>query len=172
MRLMKTKLESFKITYSIAKTLAEQSWGRGGTSSYKTTRNGVFYFSCSGHGGYIVNASSLSAKERSDIEAVTKPEILRIAVQHYFDGSGSFVIGCVGPENFKRKSIRYFFHLGPVQWQDYEYFVFEEDCEWSILETFTDIRVPSAWNHISQEKADESRIQTFNQYYTKKEMAI
>lgn len=129
----KGKAEGFKINASMARTLAEQRWGHGGTTSCKVNRPGAFYFSCSSHGGYVVDAAALTAEERAEVEKYRKPEMVQILVQ---DGE---VLAVVGPDRMTAKRVWTNPAKGPSDWLDHPVFYFEEDCDWSILESYTGI---------------------------------
>ncbi len=147
-------LEKFRLTASVARTLAEQNWGTGGTHAYKTNRKGVFYFSCSGHGGYVVNAKALTEQEHQNIEAFVKPDHVSLLVQHL--NTGDVVIGVQSPLSVRPRRFRFFPAYGAVEWQDYPFYFFEEDCDWALLEHFTDIRRVSVHQNL---EAHEQAIQ-------------
>lgn len=116
---------------SIARSVAESRWGSGGTSSTRTNRKKVYYFSCSSHGGYILPASALSQEEYENVAQYVEPykadvyrsfETNKVVYMHPFRTKGS-----------KRL-------YGPISHTHEEFFLFEEDCDWAVLEMFTDIR--------------------------------
>jgi len=162
------KLSEFKIDSSLAKTLAEQAWGRGGTHSYKTNRKGVYYFSCSGHGGYIVDLKRLTASEIEAIKAYINPSVLRMVIQDTIEGE--IILSIRGEDSQIRSPVKYNPAKGKAGWQEYNYFVFEEDCAWSILEKFTDIR--SEGFSLSKEEREQVINDTFNRWYGKDKIAI
>lgn len=134
------KLADFRIP---ARHIAGLEWGTVNTS-YRTNRHGAYYYSCSGHGGYVVDSRCLTPKERRCLDRYTEPQTLRILVQQR-NGGGGVVIGvnCAyfqscGPIRHKRYS--YAPMLGPVEFREIPVYVFEEDCDWAILEKLTDIR--------------------------------
>lgn len=134
------KLEGFRIP---AQHMAELLWGKGGTHSYKTSRRGAYYYSCSGHGGYVVDSRCLTAQERRKLDRYTVAQNLHLLVQH--QAEGDFVIGvnCVNFQSmgpYRTKSYRYIPRLGRVEWVPLPVYVFEEDCDWAILEHLTPIR--------------------------------
>lgn len=55
---------NYVIKHSHARNIAERTWGRDGTTARRTTRPGFYFFSCSGHGGYVVEAQRLTEEER------------------------------------------------------------------------------------------------------------
>lgn len=134
----KKRIEDFKITSAIARSFAEQAWGCGGTAAYKTSRKGAYYFSCSGHGGYIVDSQALTAEERERIEKYIKPQQCEVWYQN------GFVLGYRGPDNFKTKKLVRVRDGAILEHKLYPFYVFEEDCAWSILEKFTDVRCPGS----------------------------
>jgi len=140
-------LANFLIPHSFARNLAESRWGRGGTSSDHTTRHGVFYFSCSGHGGYVVDAGALTPEERTEVEKIVTAEPIRILVQ------GDAVIGISNPFTHTR-GIKYKTHLGPPEWQVHPVYLFEEDCDWAVLEHVTGIR--TSWAKGREDKDPEA----------------
>lgn len=126
------------ISGSRARVLAETSWGTGGTHAYRTNRKGAFYYSCSGHGGYVVDGNALTDAERADIDRYHKPEIVWAIINN----ETGVVRKTSNPNSIKR------FH---ARWYDterldknYPIYFFEEDCDWAILEKFTDIRAKGA----------------------------
>ena len=130
--------EKFKLTSAMARNIAEQIWGKGGTVAYKTTRTGAYYFSCSGHGGYVVDGQCLSSIEQSAIAKKVPSRHLQTLVQH--QPQGDVIIGVSSPYTRKLQRFRYRIRSGPVKWEKYPVFIFEEDCDWKILEDHTDIR--------------------------------
>lgn len=145
------KLENFKLTHAIARRIAMSMWGRGGTSSYPTTRKGVWCFSCSSHGGYIVDPSALTAEE---YEAINSRNVrfkydLNLLVQTTTEGDMIIAIRMPFARPYKAK---YFGGLGPVRWVSWEYFAFEEDTAWAVLvhETgITDTALQATEEHIA-----------------------
>lgn len=160
------ELSKFKINSSIARGLAEGSWGRGGTSAYKTNRKGAYYYSCSGHGGYIVDSAALSDEECAAIDKYNdnfgRAHEIDILV-HDWNGV-EMVIGWSNPYSYKSRRYRYDRSYGTTpEWRKYEYYEFEEDCAWAMLEHLTDIRAEgSGWNEVERKAAAEK---TFNHYH-------
>lgn len=141
----KGKVEGFMVSHTAARTLAEQRWGTGGTSYDRCNRRGAFYFSCSAHGGYVVDANALTAEERAKIEQYRTPETVQILVQ------AGEVLAVVGPDRRTSKRVLINPAKGDAVWQDHPVFYFEEDCDWAILESYTDIIAAYA----AQKKAEE-----------------
>jgi hypothetical protein len=161
---MYKKLSEFKIDSSIARTLAEQAWGRGGTHSYKTTRKGIYYFSCSGHGGYVVDKKLLDSGELHFINKFVNSQKIRILGE--YNKGEKYVLDYVGPDSQKTK-----WRANPITrdyfQEEYEFYLFEEDCAWSILEKFTGIR--SEGFKATAEERKQMIDQTFMNWYGRKQ---
>ena len=157
-----------------ARPIAELMWGRGGTNAMKTTRRGAYYFSCSSHGGYLVCAKDLTDAERRSLDPYIKPQSINLIVQTQKDGK-DYVVGVdntpMSNHGTAERTYRYNRLLGPVRWETFEMYAFEEDCAWAILEKFTPIRLKEEVGNISQEYLESRATQvesTFNRYYAKK----
>jgi len=140
--------------------VAEATWGTGGTHSIKTNRKRAYYYSCSAHGGYVIPESTLTTKEKELIKEYYSPEQIQLLIQHRIDGD--YVIG-VSLANIHRyvkrtKNFKYIPHLGTAEWIDHDVYLFEEDCDWAILEKLTDIRHNSS---METEKRQEIIDNTF-----------
>ena len=61
------------LTYEQARQLAEEEWGRGGTDSHPTNRPGAYYFSCSAHGGFVIDTRTLTDTEFLCISKYVQP---------------------------------------------------------------------------------------------------
>jgi hypothetical protein len=122
------------ITNSQARNMAESNWGRGGTTSYKTNRKGAFYFSCSGHGGFVIDARCLTDEEREKMKAHLKPEVAIEIVRS--DGS---VRRIRGP--FSRQNPKYYPHCETIR--SAEIFFAEEDCDWAVPVVVAGITIPN-----------------------------
>ena len=113
------------ISHSQARTIAEQRWGTGGTHSYRTNRVGAFYFSCSGHGGFVIDARAFTPEERAKIDAYLTPDIGYEAV-----GIASGVVyGFASP--FRRRS-RSVTVREAAHWVETPVYLAEEDADWSV----------------------------------------
>lgn len=112
------------ITHSQARSMAEARWGRGGTRSTKTNRTGAFYFSCSGHGGFVIDARCLSAEERARIEKYIAPE----QATEVYRVEDNRVVKFRGPDSFR--TLKYY--SGSQSTRQVEIFFAEEDCDWAV----------------------------------------
>lgn len=136
-------MKDVKITANIARTMAEQLWGRGGTHSYRTNRKGVWYYSCSGHGGYVVDPRALSETERAAIQQHNRG--MRKAYWVYEEHSvkvvrqGEKVLKMISSLN--TRSVRYQWNAdyGVPVIEELPLWFFEEDNNWAYLERYTDI---------------------------------
>lgn len=117
------------MTASIARSVAESKWGRGGTKSYRTNRKGVYYFSCAGHGGYVLPASVLTDEEYESVVRYVSPHEADV----YYNSNK---VVYMHPFRSKGGRISY-----PYETAKEKFFLFEEDCDWAVLEKFTGIRL-------------------------------
>jgi hypothetical protein len=117
---------------SIARQIAESVWGRGGTSALKTNRRGAYYFSCSGHGGFVISSNALSATERADIEKYVEA----VTMDVYLDAVDDSVLTVMHP--YRTRSGRTRTRNG---WRvvKEQVFLLEEDCGWSLAVKFAGI---------------------------------
>ena len=122
------------LTANKARTFAETIWGHGGTHSSRTNRHGAFYYGCSGHGGYVVDGGVLTDDERANIDKYINPQKILIVV----NGRGKTTFT---QNPFRIKGQRYRYGADSVILRDYPIYFFEEDCDWSVLEKFTNIRL-------------------------------
>ena len=134
------------LTHSQAKSIAEARWGRGGTNSYRTTRRGAFYFSCSCHGGFVIDARTLTPEERVAIERYVSPDKARIyswdghqVLMHPYRNSGAKVALDATVE-------------------DFDFFLLEEDCDWCLAYLFTTIK-----HRVKPAKSEDAQ-RTFDQW--------
>lgn len=142
--------------------IAGMEWG-GDCTSYKTNRKGVGYYSCAGHGGYVVDGNALKNVEKRSIEKCATPTMLNILIQHRNDGD--YVVG-VSAGNFsysgRSKRIKINPYEGKVEWKEHPIYLFEEDEMWGVLEHLTDITndgwVGSKEEHERIAKANFNRI--------------
>ena len=111
------------ITSSHARNMAEARWGRGGTNSQRTNRKGAFYYSCSGHGGFVIDARCLTPEENATMRKFLQPEIAHAVVRS--DGT---VRRLRGPDG--RQALKY--QPGYETIQEIEIFFGEEDCDWAV----------------------------------------
>ena len=155
------KLESFKLNASIARRIAEAMWGRDGTHSIRTNRKGVYFYDCSSHGGFVVDAEALSNEEKKKIDEHVSSDNLHLLVQDRKDGK--YIIGTSVCEfsNSQNKRMKYLTELGPVEWEMYPIYIFEEDMEWCVLIHLTDVKT----NNSPEEKQKKHAKEMFEQQY-------
>lgn len=120
------------ITHSQARSMAEANWGRGGTNSRRTNRAGAFYFSCSGHGGYIIDGRAFSEEERAALAAFREPE----KTSEVYDPTDGRVHGIFNPFSLRQRTIKAMPHW---RQRDVEVWAFEEDCDWCLPVIFAGI---------------------------------
>jgi hypothetical protein len=118
------------LTSAEARQMAESMWGRGGTTAQRTNTRGAFYFSCSGHGGFVIDTRALNAAELADVKEFALP----VKVTRFYTASGK-TIGMMTP--YRQKSIRLPFDYRA---EIFDVLVLEEDCEWALAYRFTTVR--------------------------------
>jgi len=110
-----------RLTSAEARAIAIAMWGKI-NHTYKTNTVGAYYFSCEGHGGFVVAKNSIPKDQREFVEKHIRAE------------SGTRYI-----DNIKDKTC--FMHPYRVRngrrghWNDSEevpFYIFEEDCAYSI----------------------------------------
>ena len=156
-------LENYRIN---ARAIAEAMWGTGGTNAVKTNRKFTYYYSCSAHGGYVIPTYALTDEEKAKLNEYSTPIKIQLLVQHRTDGT--YVIGtsltaiqrCCG----RNRRFSYNPSLGPAEWQDYDFYAFEEDCDWAILEKLTDIKTLDSESTCSPEKRQDIIDRTFEKW--------
>lgn len=109
---------------SQARTIAEARWGSGGTSSTRTNRTGCFYYSCSGHGGFVIDERALTEQER----AAMTPHLEVVRCVTYRDTKGT-IRRLVHDAAVRPRSYEVY-----ASWKREEFNVLlaEEDCAWCI----------------------------------------
>lgn len=110
------------LTHARARNIAENEWGRGGTHSYRTNRAGAFYFSCSGHGGFVIDAAALTPHERQLMDT----QLTMVKGTAFADRTGR--IRKVA-HDMMRRTVRYQAHWDHLP---IGFYLAEEDCDWSI----------------------------------------
>jgi CRISPR/Cas system CSM-associated protein Csm3 (group 7 of RAMP superfamily) len=133
-----------------ARSMAESLWGKGGTHAHRTNRQGAFYFSCSGHGGYIIDWKALTESERIEVNKYLKPEECFVSK----DSKGK-----IRRFHHPYKESKTTTHFGPFE----KVFVYvaEEDCDWAIIQKFTKIRRIGDDEEVTSKCAEK----TFNSYH-------
>ncbi len=154
------KFNQYKIP---ARSIAEMMWGRGGTNAEKTNKNGAYYYSCSGHGGFIIDSRILSENEKKAINYFINPDYFNLLIQKR--NGIDYVIGAdlsyFSNSNHQKKSYNFNPSYGFPEWIQFPIYLFEEDCAWSILTSLTDI------NFLEKPINKERSEQTFKQWYLK-----
>ncbi|KQS84296.1 hypothetical protein [Rhizobium sp. Leaf383] len=134
------------LTHNQARVIAEAVWGRGGTHSEPVNRPGAFYFSCSGHGGFVI-----------DQRALKDEELLAISPHVNFEDARIYSWG-------KRKTLMHPYRTtgarvsAMAREEDFKFFLLEEDCDWCLAYIFTGIR------HRYKPAKEEAAQQTFDQW--------
>lgn len=122
------------LTSAWARSMADSQWGTV-NHTYKTTGGkGVYYFSCSGHGGYVVDGNAI-AHARFKIDQFIKPTMTHVSIS---EGKAT---GMQNP--FSARSWSYKLSHDLIQ---HPIFVFEEDCDWAIIERFAGVRLIDAYS--------------------------
>lgn len=118
------------LTSAEARQIAEATWGRGGTTTYKTNTRGTFYFSCSGHGGFVIDARVLSDDQRARLAQFVSFD----SATRYFAPYGR-VYGLMTPYRSKSFKVPY-----DHKTENFDIVLLEEDCAWSLAYVMTTIR--------------------------------
>lgn len=132
------------LTHSQARYLAESVWGRGETVSHRTNRTGAFWFSCAGHGGFVIDDRALTREERERLAAAG----LKADACWGVRGEDGQIITVRHPGSQVRNPRPVFCHPDRGEYQDRKILVWtlEQDCEWAAAYAFTGIRAPSAFS--------------------------
>ena len=155
-----------------ARHIAELMWGTGGTRAARTNRKGAYYYSCSCHGGYVVDGRALSYEEIGKIRTYIPSDSLFVCrVRNTLDMDSGDYIAAVSYNDFapypRSTALNLPEHLVPIGWFRHPVYLFEEDYAWSILEQFTDIRRRCHLNMDSKAAEEQERIRkdTFQYWY-------
>lgn len=126
------------LSHAQARYLAESLWGPGGTTAYRTNRRGAFYFSCSGHGGYVIDDRALTDEERKQLISngfgpdtcwgVRDKDNNIIKVRHPYS------------EVRNPRDVTYIPSRGEKYDTNIPIWIFEEDCDWAAVQVYTSIR--------------------------------
>lgn len=132
-----------KLTHSQARYLAESIWGHGGTVSHRTNRTGAFWFSCSAHGGFIIDDRALTRPERERLSAAG----LRADSCWGVRGEDGRIITVRHPGSHVQNPRTVTCYPGRGEYADRNIPVWtlEEDCEWAAAYSLTGIRAPDAF---------------------------
>jgi hypothetical protein len=131
---------------STARKIAEARWGVGGTTSYKSNRKGAYYFACAGHGGFVVSASALSKEEYATLSEYVET----FSTDYYISNGTNKVLLAMHAFRTRSSSLRGVGSSG-YRVEKEEFFLFEEDCDWSLLVKFAGIMT----GDMTKEKAEE-----------------
>lgn len=132
------------LSHSQARGLAESIWGPRGTTAYRTNRIGAFYFSCSGHGGFVIDDRALTSQER---ELLTAAGFTADSCRGARDATGRIVTIRHRDSQARRpRAVTYHPGRGEHADQSIPVWTFEEDAEWAAVYVLTGIRTPGAWN--------------------------
>ena len=147
-------MRTIYLNSAYARSIARSLWGEV-NHVYKTGHMGAYYFSCSSHGGYVVDGNVLTDEQRENIEKYVTPYEVYVEVNRN-----------TGDVRVQNPCSSQGFHYSPYNQivTDHKIFVFEEDCDWSVLEKFTDIR-PKEKRVRSEEQHREVIERCFNRYY-------
>lgn len=104
---------------SEARSIAAALWGTVNTS-YRTNTRGAYYYSCAGHGGFIVAEEAIPAHKREWVEKyVAKESAIR-----YIGRSGKSTL----MHGYRTRSTRMTYN----QTESVSFYIFEEDCAYAI----------------------------------------
>jgi hypothetical protein len=147
------------LTSSLARATAESRWGRGGTTAYKTNRKGAYYFSCSGHGGFVISAKALTAAEYEAMAKYVTPEVMTV----YVDMETNAVLLAYHPFRQNSGKLRGVGRKG-YRVEKEELFLLEEDCAWSLAVILAGI--------MTSDMTKESAEKTFYNWYDETNPAV
>lgn len=128
-----------------ARQIAEARWGRGGTHAYKTNRRGAYYFSCAGHGGFVIAADALTQEEYDAISQYVEPMTATV----YARNDNDKVLLYWHPFRVNTGKIRNYGAAGYKMVEE-EFFLLEEDCDWALAVKFADIRVEGMTKELAE----------------------
>lgn len=147
------------LTSSLARATAEARWGRGGTTAYKTNRKGAYYFSCSGHGGFVISAKALTAAEYEAVSKYVTPEVMTV----YLDNETDTVLLAYHPFRQNAGKLRGVGSKG-YRAEKEELFLLEEDCAWSLAVILAGI--------MTSDMTKEAAEKTFYNWYDESNPAV
>lgn len=152
------KLKDFRIDSWIARSIARQ---RGEVNTtYKTNRIWAYYFSCSGHWGFIIDWNALNDSDNQLIEKLDiKHEMLRIVIASDKMTGEDYVIHIEYPNGKQKREIYFSSQFENARYIEYKYYVWEEDCDWSLYSYFLDIQyyyqsVKDWWEQTTSEQSE------------------
>lgn len=128
------ELSEWRLRSGLARSIANALW-HGDAHAVRTNRAGVFYFSCAGHGGYVIDPQVLDEHEAVALRELLPSVTVNLCVQE-IDG----VDTVIGQRFEGRAGVRYNTNYPYPRWVEREVLVAEEDCDWAYVEALTDIR--------------------------------
>ena len=152
----RTKDSEFKIDAVTARNFAETRWGRGGTNSSRTTQKGFYYYSCSGHGGYVVDARSFTTEQLEILTECGHGAInAEKLIDHWIDPETNEehkdVVKLFNPFSYRIGSYNGRFK-GCIVRAQHPIYLFEEDCDWAIVEALTGVRKKWLLEQVTEEE--------------------
>lgn len=114
------------LNHVTARLIAQRNWGSDPTS-YHTNRRGAFYFSCAGHGGFVIDSRTLSAEEIAQLTQYVRGYDATEATYH---GKPVFM------HPWRKRVLKYNADRGLAHFKIY---LFEEDCNWCLPVKFAGI---------------------------------
>lgn len=132
------------ITASQARSMAETRWGSGGTHGYRTNRRGAFYYSCSSHGGFVIDSRCLTPQEIADFN---KNRLQPLDALEIVESKTDKVVKFRGPEVYRTVSYRSYSQRS----RNVPIFFAEEDCDWCIPVLFAGITAKGMTHEAAQE---------------------
>jgi hypothetical protein len=131
------------LTHSQARGMAESMWGRGGTTAYRSNRTGAFYFSCAGHGGFVIDDRALNDPER---DLLAEAGFTADRCWGARDATGR-ILTIRHPDSQAARPRNVTYRPGRGEYVDraIPVWTFEEDVEWAAVYALTGIRTPKAF---------------------------
>lgn len=142
-----------KIPYSrLARMLTgSYQWGEINCSK-KTNQKYTYYFSCSGHGWFVVAYDMLTPKQKQSLI-------------HFYKWENNIPFDTVAYDALTNKAKAWCKYMSQsTRFNNVRFVCFEEDCEWAIAYTILWIKDEHLLS-LEKEKADEYAAQVMNRYY-------
>jgi len=126
------------LTREQATGLAESLWGTGGTASDRTNRDGAFCFSCSAHGGFVIDDRALTGRER---DLLTEAGFAAVACWGIRGADGGIIaVRHPRPQDQQQQRVIYQPRRGEYEDRNIPVWTFEEDAEQAAVYALTGIR--------------------------------